>query len=417
MIYSITCPFCFGNIDPQGVHFRSVITTSKMAEDAILREFAKQIGDTQARTMQHIWYEINEANSAFVIRDAQGMPVKFKESESVETPIRLCPHCHNKLPADAGKYPQVMIAFSGASQSGKTVYMLALRDGARSLGKRIGWIGDAFMEDKGGYYQRMYLEMRDDGILPRPTQKNIILPPLAYTMSISAEDGRTEKYLVCFYDMAGELLHTPGDVAFGARALQHADGVIFMLDPTGLDDIQSDVRGANASNRHDDMLEKLHMIMQMSGAEEKRLPVAVTVTKGDAIQYEAQKRSAQGTPWVLGPDNIVFSHSGHGDGFSAAESVSVHRNCMNLLNADRDAAAIARYIEEHVNMRGFITSALGHMPEAGGSMEEKDVTDAIEPCRVMDPILWILAYKGMYPQKKVTAVHKPSFWERLGGRR
>ena len=43
-----------------------------------------------------------------------------------ESPYRVCPSCHSRLPVDFGKVDSRLIAMIGAKQSGKTVFMTVL---------------------------------------------------------------------------------------------------------------------------------------------------------------------------------------------------------------------------------------------------------------------------------------------------
>ena len=58
--------------------------------------------------------------------DADGMVDSVVEFYGMETTERICPHCHNPLPPNYGKYKVHFIATVGITSSGKTVYLSQL---------------------------------------------------------------------------------------------------------------------------------------------------------------------------------------------------------------------------------------------------------------------------------------------------
>ena len=56
-------------------------------------------------------------------KDEDGFLNAVVDTEGNRSRIRICPHCHNKLPFEFGKYPIKYIPVVGITSSGKTVYL------------------------------------------------------------------------------------------------------------------------------------------------------------------------------------------------------------------------------------------------------------------------------------------------------
>ena len=159
-----TCPYCFRKVRHDEVCFLvpfseedlggSILDTlseedqerirqeqalkqlfQKRTEDPILESFWKNVGGAAAYTSNPIFSENLQWNSPLVTpQNADEMTDSGYETDkdgffcSVhdrlthrESRARLCPHCHNVLPEEYGKYPASFIAIVGITSAGKTL--------------------------------------------------------------------------------------------------------------------------------------------------------------------------------------------------------------------------------------------------------------------------------------------------------
>ncbi|MFR2605771.1 MAG: hypothetical protein ACLTAX_11490 [Waltera sp.] len=70
------------------------------------------------------------------MHDPEGFLYQVRDEEGRDTKVRICPHCHNPLPFEYGKYPVKYIAVVGITELRKNSLPGADHDeNQRSTGK------------------------------------------------------------------------------------------------------------------------------------------------------------------------------------------------------------------------------------------------------------------------------------------
>jgi len=309
-----------------------------------------------------------------------------------ETTVRVCPSCHHRLPTYFGRVRSRLVALVGARNSGKTVYLTVLMHELNNkAGERLDCgLSPADEETRrvfdGEYERRLYT----DGNLHDPTrsvsaEQYGLRPPLVFTFATEGSGlRRSRKTLLSFFDTAGEDLISQDSVELNARYLRSADAVMLVLDPLQM-------AGGRSRAGHDVLppegpavdapyavLDKITDLLQDGRRAGKiRKPIGVAFSKIDVF-WDGMK--ADGALRQPEPD---------GEGADEHDGLDVHAQVAGLLH-DWDGPRIDTYLRSNYrSYRYFGFSALGNHP-----VGDKVPHGGVQPYRVPDPFLWLLAQLG-----------------------
>jgi hypothetical protein len=326
-----------------------------------------------------------------------------------ESPYRICPTCHSRLPVGFGKVDSRLIAMIGAKQSGKTVFMTVL---VHELTHRVGRSLDisiigsdeatikSFDQD---YDRRLYR----DHALPESTRRvaaRSLRQPLVFDMTIERPSrlaSRRERHtIVSFFDTAGEDLTSTDSVELNARYLSSADAVILLLDPLQMPGARAqalsgtvlpDAAGPGFDPPFNVLSRITHLLHTAPAGHASRIypsprarspgliqtPVAVAFSKLDSLEHTFPRQSP------------LTRHPEPQRDFDSQDSLAVHHQVQALLD-EWDGPRIDQLMRHHyARYRYFGLSALGDLP-----MDPNTVSH-IRPHRVHDPFLWLLSEFGI----------------------
>jgi GTPase SAR1 family protein len=303
---------------------------------------------------------------------------------------RECFHCNYLLPTNIEQVDNINIAVIGDTFSGKSHY-----------------IGALIHQIQQGELQRAYSFARFDCITPdieRNYIKDIINPlfqdkqelantqmavdtnraPLIYELILSPSPVYPARRInLILYDASGEDLAIKERMVQFSRYVFSANAIIFLADPTSMPEIYSRLptflQKKGFTNRT--AAGVLNSILRLiedyrgygSGAKLASTPIAITLTKSDLLK---QLTSVQKQYSFL--------------------KQPVYNGLINLQDLDKVNQEVRQFLEEYgqrtllqatsnfSKIRFFATSATGYAPDMNGSYPK------IDPCRCLDPILWIL---------------------------
>jgi hypothetical protein len=300
---NIKCPYCFRTFRHDEVHFRIAEATCEHArirnngaEGNVFARFERQEkldpkysevwGDSRGgepsaavEKLFHIpWVNDNNKDTMIegdYIKDAEGFVERIRDRCNLAySSIRICPHCHNKLPLHYGKNPQKFISIMGVSASGKTVFIKQLlskidKDGQDGILGHVGGsrVSITFPDDDKD-------ELEANKPLPDATITLSFKIPYFVTMSF---ENRIYDFVI--YDIAGEILVNLAkeDIdrfRFFGGYIEKSDAIIMLIDPIQLVDNPAPRYSASV------MMQTLYNVF---GNQQLNIPTAITISKSDLL--------------------------------------------------------------------------------------------------------------------------------------
>lgn len=305
-----------------------------------------------------------------------------------ERMARTCPTCHHVIPQDSLTADIVTVGFTGARNSGKSVaigsmsyFLKSLVEQLRSAMNIDTAVSDSQIED---YEQRLL-----DGSAPPPTAAG---DGRSLVFDLGPINGR-QRYL-SLRDVAGEDLKTAVPANANLSFLGRADLVVFLFDPMAIESIQhhlADLIPTQTTEVDESPQTVLTNVLNHIGSGTPQL--AVTVSKVDALQALAERPgqigeifrqagAAVNREWPLRPE------------YHDTDGALLHQEVRAILQ-ELGGGTIVNMVENPASQRQlthrfFAVSALGSSTDAN----ELD-HHGIRPFRILDPILWIFAQRGI----------------------
>lgn len=309
-----------------------------------------------------------------------------------KTGIRLCPHCHSRLPASLDA-ESPLFGLVGVRNSGKTVFLSVLH---KELVGPVGRRFNASIETPGGLqgYARDLAQfnqaMESDSRLPAQTSRgNRHAEPALYDWKYS-QNGKTRSTVFSFYDSAGEDL-ADINTTESQQYLKSANGIILLLDPFAFPENMriAGEKGALAEQNPtppDVVISNLVEVVRASRGlkpnKQIKIPIAVAVAKIDAFFDQIPEHSP------------IRRNSGAQAAFDQQDSIDVHEHMIALIQQWGGDNLVRKVQQEFETYRFFGVSALGAEPDYKGSTIN---SRGILPHRVVDPLLWLMANRGFIP--------------------
>lgn len=313
----IVCPYCFEKFSHKEVHFRSATEKNTIMSDDVIesrwgdneqrmkmeleknriaRKFQRQREDPE---LSGFWSRFNitpdqredDGWNLPVIRPSDkemlyhggkdgeglfysdGFLIRVKDCYSEDSTIRLCPRCHNRLPATYGKYKVLFISVVGITGSGKTVYLNQLLE---SLQKHLSCAGLVTAQT---FNLRPNEKIAKNSFLPMSTQEGILYPPMMIDIIPDGGNRERDQTTLVFYDIAGEnCIDTDRLYRFGPY-LQQSQAIIMLMDPKQFPEIDQSAEDNPVSN----VVEALVSFFETSGITKRPL-MAATLSKSDELR-------------------------------------------------------------------------------------------------------------------------------------
>lgn len=309
---------------------------------------------------------------------------------------RKCPHCGYLLPFNIERAKNISIAIVGDIMSGKTHYLASV---IHELKER--WLPEhkksvsltcltPKVEDV--YYRDIMRPVFVNKTAAQPTTVAMTQTssPLIYELKFKPSSGGDSKRInLLFYDGSGEDYLIPDRFMWFARHVMYASAMIFLVDPLAITEVAKQLPShyvppgyfypvkdrSKAINLTLELFERYH------GPQAEKLlhslPVAITLSKADLFRYVGSVPPAHG----------FLSHSLYRDQLNLREIDALDEEIRVLLKKYKERSLLSLSQRFSVT-RFFATSATGCAPDYSG------IYPFIDPCRCLDPILWILDRLG-----------------------
>ena len=388
----IICLFCFRNFNHNMVHFRaaSAIDTADYRgvvdyplEDYRARFNLPAMGELPAALNPE---DFSEANKGHL----RGILSSLRDGNNHVATKRLCPYCHNDIPASAGFAPSTIISIVGTRQAGKSVYLASL---IHTLKTYTSHNFDVFCTpistELGRKFKFGYEDpLVETGYLLEQTQRECPLEPFVFTFSFA--DGKKPEINIVFFDIAGESMIDGAYAEMYMDYMRNSSGVMFLVDPRQFRALAP--RFQNFSKMAYDLgismepaevladLVESYVFKQPNGISP--IPMAVTLTKTDLLEVISYDSD------YIRPRSNVFDQY-------------IHREHLNLTETDIISYEIDEFIQRvDPNFRNALKRRFSNLGLFGvsalGSPSEMIRKGGAEftPIRVDEPFLWILFKLG-----------------------
>ncbi|MEU6105386.1 TRAFAC clade GTPase domain-containing protein [Streptomyces flaveolus] len=392
MARRLTCPYCYESFAPREIRFRCNSRLSRTGKQCSRRR--DQVLDERRGPRPS--HDLGPDFAA----DGRKPTAPCPDCDG-ESTYRICPVCHSELPVQFGRVDNRLIAMVGAKASGKTVYMTVLLHEMRNrvgeaFGAALMGLDDATMRRYSSDYEdRLY---RDNQMFPGTQTASTNLnrvDPLVFRFSLGRRTllgERPQHTVLSFFDTAGEDFSSRESVELNTRYLTGADGIILLLDPLQMSDARAGalpgtpLPGTEGLDAPVNVLSRVTSLLlaPRSGRSSQKIdtPIAVVFSKMDAFWHQLDA----GSP--------LRDYAPPGGRFDVSDSLSVHEEVRRLLK-DWDGVQIDQLLDNHyTRYRYFGVSALGRNP----TPEARVAPTGIQPYRVADPLLWLLAEFGSVPK-------------------
>lgn len=329
---------------------------------------------------------------------ARKNPRPISGEDMLRLATRQCPTCNYYLPRNIDTTPLINIAVVGDVGSGKSHYIASLIKQLQE--HRVVPDNEYFrlismtplVEQR---YQQEYLGKLFGAHEPLPRTQLLtpgeMIDPLIYELTFRRSVDHWPKTVnLAIHDAAGEHYTTPEHIVEFTRHVINANGLIYLADPVEMPDIRKSlpshlIRSANMRSPTATLNTIIKLIEEFrglpAGAKLTDLPLAVTISKADLLK----KLRPSGQPFSF------LKNPTYQGGINLLDLAKVEKEVLEVLNnytGDRSLIPTVQTIEK----RHFLAvSATGWSPDASGSYPD------VEPCRCLDPFLWILYQLELIP--------------------
>ncbi|MBQ9347833.1 MAG: hypothetical protein IJT94_10955 [Oscillibacter sp.] len=329
-----------------------------------------------------------DGSADYFVRDRQDMVVQVELKSGERCNRRVCRHCHNPLPANYGKSRPIFITVIGIVGAGKTVYLSQLLRGMNGYARKAGL--SAIVTGPSVVNFRKANPVAAGQPLPVPTPERRLQQPLFYELVRDLGDNRIATETLVMYDVAGEVFTSEQLVSHYAPFVEHADGVVLLIDPLQFEVVSSVMPDDRERDNPAEILNVIHHIVsdRSTGAKCEK-PFAICVSKADQIvpllSNTLQDLLRQDVEGVRGPDGRdlpVFN----------AKAYNPLLREMTAFIQDHSPDLAYQLYTNYAQFAWFAFSALGCRVERGtrenGEAYQYPVGPVI-PKRIEEPLLWL----------------------------
>ena len=383
IVMNITCPFCFETFRATSVMYRCVNPhCSDRGEDRVLAEWRSL---KKPPVMGKAFLPKEMSSLSHIIRFAT--PAKAVCPICTDwTNVRICPNCHFELRPDAGMVDDYIISVIGGREAGKGHYITTLVNRLQNeLGKSFSFnlsIDDKETKDR--YEEDYYGPLFRKKSLIQPTHSAQtdarVKTPMIFRLTIKKGILKRDVNLI-FFDSAGEDMKSLNILSSEAKYICFSSGIIFLLDPLQIDQVRPTISPDQLPAR-DITTEPVYLLERLRELFEQRFSLPARVKVKTPVAFTISKTD---TLYNILPGNSVLKNNGlHPGYFNFADGQKVQTEIESFIHHFMGDGFLNRARAGFQTPRYFGISSLG-CPPTNGRIQN------INPIRVEDPFLWILA--------------------------
>lgn len=309
---------------------------------------------------------------------------------------RVCCHCHNPLPDHYGKNPVKFVTVIGITGAGKTVYLSQLLRGMPEYCAKVGMTAIAnnasinnFLEDN---------RIAADEPLPGSTPISRFQQPLFYEMISETEDGKRETKTLVLYDVAGEVFKSQSLVEKFAPFIEHADGIIVLIDPMQFKVVSGVSKDGKMLDYPVTVMTAIHNLMSNGDESIKcETPFAVCISKADTKEVQNVFNDKVKDLLLNDVQGIQDKERGYYlPQFNAVQYTALEKELFLFIQKNEPTLATLMR-NSYVWYDYFAFTALGCEvadKELENGSEYQCPVGPVIPKRIEEPLLWILYKLG-----------------------
>jgi GTPase SAR1 family protein len=307
-----------------------------------------------------------------------------------ELACRKCPHCGKLLPYNIESVDNLSIAVVGDTSSGKSSYIAAFIHQIREMNqtgiRQIRFeclnqdIEEKYIHE---YYEPLFIKKRRLDFTPPAI--DAIREPLIYELVVRETPEHPAKRInLSIYDASGEDHANQDRMVQFSQYILNASAIIFLADPVAMPkirdqlpphlqiDLLTDRRVATVLNSVIRIYERNNKLVP--GSRLVSVPVAVALSKSDLLKILRH---------VSDPQYRFLKNPMYDGSVDLQDLQIVDEEVRNLISehGDTNLLLATRTLSKS---SFFATSSTGYAPNAD------DTYPNVEPCRCLDPVLWVL---------------------------
>ncbi len=315
------------------------------------------------------------------------------------TYIRLCPKCHNIIPAGAEEGGNKIFVVLGPKGVGKSHYIAVL---VNQLSNYVANEFDAVFNPAGDATMVHYNNMYKNPLFVEGKKLDSTKPyvmgddsrePLVYYLNLN-RNGVPRVYTFAFIDTAGEDVVSTDTIQKSNldTLISGAAGIVYLVDPLQIKYIRDRIHISNLPDVSGNVTDTLKVIANivrggrgLKAKDRIDVPLAISLTKSDVLLKAPEDEEEDKILFAPGSAVRIPRESGRYDEENF-EQIDVELEEYLRRTAGEDFIQTVNGFNDHCY---FAVSALGSNP-SGDSLQR-----GIMPMRVEDPFIWLLNRKGM----------------------
>ncbi|MCL1873369.1 MAG: hypothetical protein FWF85_04545, partial [Clostridiales bacterium] len=310
--------------------------------------------------------------------DEDGFVISVEDCFKRRTDRRVCPKCHNPLPGTYGKNPVKFISVIGITGAGKTVYLSQLCNHFKTFASRVGITAVPTSKGALEFIFSNVVSMGEP--LPEGSPPEKLTQPIFYDLILKKRDQIISNTIV-IYDIAGENCVDPEKMNSFGHFVEHADGIILLIDPVQFD-IKDKYQGAADPVTVLDAI--YNRFTSKSKNDSRNMPLAVCISKGDTVSQNITGRNMADVQYVQDEQKLFLPL------FNAADYNDLQISLKDFI--DENENVLRTHLRNQFdNYNYFLFSSIGASTQKGekdGKQYDAPAAPPI-PKRIEEPVFWL----------------------------